>query len=405
MPKKTKEPLLREQFSGPDEQTFPPEVEVETRSFFGNLFYQTKLHQKKIFIFLALALGFLGVWKVVDRAYWMGQRWFQPSFLASPTPVELPAPALDSTATWKTYLNLEQGFLIKYPSGTTFKESDLKAPFFVEMTRKDFKLSIKTLKAEASVYYLDQESIEELQLGGETASFYKFPDGYCDMGQCTQPFVAVVAYKDGRQYVLEFQGEELGQTAKLMLTTFKFLTTEEKGISFRIDEQGDLTRVILIDKTGEERVLREYRWPESGRARRLYPSPNNQFLAISKGTAYLGSLEIINLGNEETIASLSEYGKAIWLDGNRLVFNTPETVDPPRPYEGGEGVNLAAFDAGSNQLRVLKRADEVTDYPLLKVEDGEIFFEKRVVKEEDWTQPTITQWKINFEGTVEIEIK
>ncbi|HUS52311.1 MAG TPA: hypothetical protein VMX77_02490, partial [Candidatus Bathyarchaeia archaeon] len=330
----------------------------------------------------------------------------QPSFLASPTPVELPAPALDPTATWETYLNLEQGLLIKYPPGTTFKEADLRAPFFVEMTRKDFGLSIKTKKAEASVYYLDQESSEELQLGGETASFYKFPDGYCDMGQCTQPFVAVVVSKDDWQYSLEFQGKELGQTAKLMLATFKFLTTEEKGISFRIDEEGDLTKVILIDKAGEERVLREYHWPDTGRARRLYPSPNNQFLAISQGTAHLGLLEIINLGNEETIASLSEYGKVIWLDGSKLVLNTPETVDPPRPYEGGEGVNLAAFDAASNQSRVLKRADEATDYPLLRVEDGEIFFEKRVVKEEgDWTQPTITQWKINFEGTVEIEIK
>jgi hypothetical protein len=81
-------------------------------------------------------------------------------------------------------------------------------------------------------------------------------------------------------------------------------------------------------------------------------------------------------------------------------------MEAERPYEGGEGVSLAAFDARSKKYWLLKQADEETDYPLVRAENEEIFFEKRVAGEKgDWTNPKISQWKINFEGTVEMEIK
>ncbi len=129
-------------------------------------------------------------------------------------------------------------------------------------------------------------------------------------------------------------------------------------------------------------------------------------MAISHGTALLGSLEIVDLESEETRATLSEYGKVIWFDEHRLVLNTPEKVEPERPYEGGEGFSLAVFDAATDEHRLLRQADEKTDYPLVRIENEEIFFEQRVAKSaDDWTELQTTLWKINFEGTVEMEVE
>jgi hypothetical protein len=118
----------------------------------------------------------------------------------------------------------------------------------------------------------------------------------------------------------------------------------------------------------------------------------------------LGSLEIVNLETEETVETLEEYGKVIWFDEQRLVLNVPEEVEPPRPYEEGDGVSLATFDAVLGKLNFLKRADSNTDYVLEEIKNEEIFFEVVVASDPDWKDFTTSRWRINFEGTLEEEV-
>ena len=188
-------------------------------------------------------------------------------------------------------------------------------------------------------------------------------------------------------------------------TPFRPLKEFKPPFTFRIEEEEEITRVVVIDGEGQERVLREYQWPETGRARKLYSSSKDKFLAISLGTGMLGSLEIIDLETEETVETLEEYGKVIWFDEQRLVLNVPEEVDPPRPYEGGEGVSLATFDAVLGELNFLKRANLNTDYVLKEIKNKEIFFEKVVASDPSWTNFTTSQWRTNFDGSLEEEVK
>lgn len=186
-------------------------------------------------------------------------------------------------------------------------------------------------------------------------------------------------------------------------TPFKLMKKLKPPFVFRIDEEEEITRVVMIDEEGQERMLREYQ-AETGPARKLYPSSNDKFLAISLGTGMLGSLEIIDLETEETVETLEEYGKVIWFDEQRLVLNVPEEVEPPRPYEEGDGVSLATFDAVLGEYNFLKQADTNTDYVLVKIVNEEIFFEVVVASDPDWKDFTTSRWRINFEGTLEEEV-
>ncbi len=387
-----------------NEQTVPPEVEIEERGLVGKIIRQIKFHHQKIFFGL---IGLLVVWALVNvatRAYWWGRIWFRSSVQPhlTPTPGLLATVTPNPTASWQTYVNSEYGYLIKHPSDWIL-HLDEQTPQGIVNFEKDLNsLSIYSGNAIPKVPQVEPSGTESITVGGLAVTKEVYTNLYelivfPEEGEVNH---IVLEYKD------DLNNEGYAEIFDLMLSTFKFLTSDEKQISFRIDKEGDVTKVILVDKEGQERVLREYQWPDGGPARRLYSSFNNQYLAISQGIGLLGELEIVNLEDERTIANLSEYGKVIWLDGHRLVLNAPEKVGPERPYEGGEGVSLAAFDASAEKYWLLKQADEETDYPLIKAENEEIFFEKRVAGEKgDWTNPKISQWKINFKGTVEMEIK
>jgi hypothetical protein len=145
-----------------NEQTVPPEVEIEERGLAGKIIRQIKFHHQKIFFGL---IGLMIVWAIVNvatRAYWLSRRWFR----ALPQPTPTPA---------------------------------------------------------------------------------------------------------------------IGPTASPQPTTIEPLMIKEKEISFRIDKDGEMSKVILINEEGQERILREYQGTE-GPARKLYSSLENQFLAISLGT-------------------------------------------------------------------------------------------------------------------------
>jgi hypothetical protein len=387
-----------------DEQTIPPEVEIELPTFVGQVIKKIKIHQKKIFLGLALFLVILAVLGVANRVYWLGKWWFPSPLAPTPTPSLISTPTPNPTAGWQTYTSFEDGYLIKYPPTMSAEE----AQSLVKVLPESYQRVISRLESEwwggtkESPNRAEDVTVAGVEgkkvTGTQVATGKGLFETYLPRENRTYRIVFLLGPEE------DLKDNE--ETFQLILSTFRFLTPENKGISFRIDEEDDVTKVVLMTEDGQERVLREYHWPETGRARRLDVSPHNQFLAVSQGTAHLGSLEIINLENEETVAILSEYGQVIWLDDHRLVLNAPETVDPPRPYEGGEGVSLVAFDAASNHQRFLKKADAITDYPLQRVENEEIFFEKRLVKEgNDWTNPKISYWKINFEGTVEMEVK
>lgn len=194
-------------------------------------------------------------------------------------------------------------------------------------------------------------------------------------------------------------GPAADSTPEAILTTLSV----GRRSNFRIEEKDQLSQVVFTDNlSGEDKVLREYSTPDRGPARRLLLSPEGGFLAISIGTSMSGTIEVVNLADEQTIGVLVEYGRFFWLKEGGLVFNTSQELSDPRPFEEGLGVSLATFDAGTGQVRVIKQADSHTDYILERVDQEEIYFKKVVGSDpETWLELTETYWRINFDGNIE----
>lgn len=174
---------------------------------------------------------------------------------------------------------------------------------------------------------------------------------------------------------------------------------------FRIEQEGDLGRVVYTDTDGETKILREHFPPVQPPLKELFLSPENGFIVISSGTSTTSSLEVIDLGSDATLATLSAYNRPVWLAEGKLVFNTPEPLNIPRPYEGGEGFSLATYLASDFGPKIIKPADDRNDYLLERVEKQEIYYKKVTASDPaTWLKLTETHWRINFDGNIEEQI-
>ncbi|TSC54185.1 MAG: hypothetical protein LiPW16_113 [Microgenomates group bacterium LiPW_16] len=203
----------------------PQEVQIQAPTFLDKL----KIHRWKI---LSGILGVLVFAGAVFGAYKFGQKQVQPVPKPTPTPVAVSTPTPDPTADWKTYINTKYGYSIKHPVSYLLEDFSIGTTHQIGISGVYFKAIIRVRKEEELPYYLDQESSGEIELGGIKAKLYKFLSGYCDMGECTEPFIAVVAYKNSQRYALEFYEAALRKTeldwiTHLMLSTFKFLEEKE----------------------------------------------------------------------------------------------------------------------------------------------------------------------------------
>lgn len=175
--------------------------------------------------------------------------------------------------------------------------------------------------------------------------------------------------------------------------------------NFRLENENEITRIIFTDESGATQTLREYSSPGESPVREISLSPESGYLAVSRGTSISGSLEIIDLSSLKTIALLDQYGRYFWVNEGKIVFNTAQAVPIPRPYEGGLGFSLATYNAFTGETKIIKEADNKTDFVLTRVVNGEIYFNKIIGSDpETWLKLTESKWRINFEGNIEEEI-
>ena len=67
-------------------------------------------------------LGFLALALVGAGAYYLGSRKAAPTVTPEPVPTQTPTPTPDPTADWKTYIDKENGWSIKYPQEWKLQE-------------------------------------------------------------------------------------------------------------------------------------------------------------------------------------------------------------------------------------------------------------------------------------------
>ncbi len=126
---------------------------------------------------------------------------------------------------WKTYKNDAGGFSINYPEGYTSKEDSGKQIYVT--FKKDEKSSfvVKAQKTESeNTEYRDAKSTGSIKLGNLEAKQYDFPNGYCDGPGCSLPFIAVKAYKNNQEYIVEFLNTtKIDTTQQEILKSFSLL--------------------------------------------------------------------------------------------------------------------------------------------------------------------------------------
>lgn len=111
---------------------------------------------------------------------------------------------------WERYYNKEFGFGFNHPSDTEVFEyrnpvSD-KVNFSIRRGENDSIGQIIVSPGERMEAYLDREPVAmpNVRLAGVSAQLFILPNGYCDGGGCTHPLYAVMAYYQGRNYIVEF---------------------------------------------------------------------------------------------------------------------------------------------------------------------------------------------------------
>lgn len=131
---------------------------------------------------------------------------------------------LEEEEEWETYKDDAFRYSFKYPPGFLITDYSVADKRQIKFTKENYEVMVRVDREEETPYFLDQEPTGETQLGGLTARLYKFPDGFCEIGTCTPPFVAVVAFKGDYKYVMEFyQTTEISGIYQQILSTFRFL--------------------------------------------------------------------------------------------------------------------------------------------------------------------------------------
>jgi len=125
---------------------------------------------------------------------------------------------------WQTYTDDVYRYSFEYPPDFLITDYSATERRNIKLSKDNYEVMVRAGKQKENPYFLDQESVGETQMGGLTARLFKFPNGFCEVGTCTSPFVAVVAYKGDYRYVMEFyQTTEITGVYQQILSSFRFL--------------------------------------------------------------------------------------------------------------------------------------------------------------------------------------
>lgn len=347
----------------------------------------------------------------------------------------------DLLTDWKEYFNDDWGYRLKYPPAQTRPIVLTGPPFLVgfEFVYQDQRAAnfiiYHFLKPEEQGLeeYLRQEILgvgpeavlanlaEPIQLAGQPAWRLELLPAAVKTDRPVANCQTYLTGKDDKILLISFYlfvGEKEFQVGYLdvlesMLDSLAFLRVQESAGSsesettYRI-ETGELaSQLVAVASNGGEAVIREYD-PSEIEVCQLSVSPGGGYLLVELAANALGQLELIDLAVREPVVVLPQYGgRWFWFAEGQLVYNAPEKVVPSRPFGTGEGLSLAVFEAKGTVQRLLKQADETTDYILERIENNEIIYKKvRVEKRRpDWLAPTISYWRTNFSGTLEERIE
>ncbi len=134
---------------------------------------------------------------------------------------------ISDTPNWSLYKNDIFDFEIKYPSSvkvTEHKESrqinfsDENLSFNVQMRQNLDPIPLD------NYFYMDSVAVRKTTLGGQIANVYEFPEGICEISNCSSPFIAIATDKGQYYYHLIFNKTiHLSNEENLILSSFKFL--------------------------------------------------------------------------------------------------------------------------------------------------------------------------------------
>jgi hypothetical protein len=233
----------------------PPEPELPAPSFWEKL----KANKLKI---LGGVLGILVFAGALLGAYKLGQRQAQPAPQPTPTPAAVTTPTPDPTADWQAYTNTEHGYSIKYPLnwnlqevapgglGVEISSFDTAKPvddetgkgiFSVHISENFSPISVKEwlleetrrCKKEGGCAPSPPEILEEVSIDDQPGVKTDNPLPGILSGMGISYFVS----HDRRLYEIRFQfglneveGGEISNTFNLILSTFRFLNSEDLGV-------------------------------------------------------------------------------------------------------------------------------------------------------------------------------
>jgi len=143
-------------------------------------------------------------------------------------PESSPVVEVDETAEWEIYTNDKYNFQFKYPSDADIEEkNNSPAGQFivsVESNTLNVNLDIAEIDPKGSKYYLSAGPPDETEIMNQLNWDILFNKGYCDAGQCSDPFVVWQTIKDNNRFAFIFTNE-VGKTDQQVqfISTFKFV--------------------------------------------------------------------------------------------------------------------------------------------------------------------------------------
>ena len=187
----------------------------------------------------------------------------QPSTTASPTPQAKPDPALRDTANWKTYINTNNGYSIKYPQiflrlicpdeelTLTNKGVDNRiGPIEMSTCARGGRYTLET-KTHESIQPEPQETkyytIEKknILLGSLQAKQYTYTFTNIEVGPFPIWYTIAKVDKNGRTFEIYFDDKNSSQLFDQILSTFKFSACKPRPACL------DATPRCLIPETSD----------------------------------------------------------------------------------------------------------------------------------------------------------
>jgi len=134
----------------------------------------------------------------------------------------------DPTVNWKTYINSQYRFSLKYPAGYSFeenKQSNRTQVIFNKGQTDYFSIQAQiNYPVNQSKYYLDTPANGTRKIGEITWNTFYLPKGYQDAGmQKVTPIYAIQLEQNSILYSISgFQSEQIPGIIYQTISTFKF---------------------------------------------------------------------------------------------------------------------------------------------------------------------------------------